>query len=369
MIRGRVSRWRELALWAAVALTLLPWSPFTRVANPGYVTPFIFVQTPLYLFTVAGMLVLGAWVCSRIRWLGVGALYVTVLAVLAPSDLALATAHWVTLGAAGIALLSCLSPAGRRWIVWALVVSTLAQIGYALLQYGHRDLLLFGLTPVAMIVPVGTLGNPKYLGAMIAMVAPLGPPWLLPFFILGIALSQSVLAAVALAAGLLVRYGLRRWWVWANAAFILAVAIWVHGPSTDSLWARLITWQLALNAWAWHGLWAWLFGSGFGTWFLDIPRLQVAIWTNPAEVFFSAHNEPLQLLYEGGLMGVGILVAWIVASGRSWARSPAFPGLVALAVLCGGLQVLHIPTLAPSALLVLGVCSEACSTSSDGAAF
>ncbi len=50
----------SLAALAVVALLLIPWLAFTRVANPGPVTGRVFVETPQYLFTVAGLAVLGA---------------------------------------------------------------------------------------------------------------------------------------------------------------------------------------------------------------------------------------------------------------------------------------------------------------------
>lgn len=367
--------WPSLAGVAAVGLLLLPWLPFTRVANPGYVTARVFVDTPQYLYTLLGMLVLGAWIASRDGWLGAGSLYVTLSAFWHPSDLALATAHWVALGAAGIVLVGSLSLDARTWLVRILLVSCVAEVAYTAVQLGRRDLFFFGFMPMDMVQPIGTLGNPKYLGAMLAMAAPLAPLWLLPVFVAGIIMSKSALAAVAMIAGLMVRYAPRDrqrlqdlsghpvipyvlWLVPIGAlgGLMLLDVPWFRGASLDSLWSRLSTWHLAIASWWWHGPLSWLFGSGFGSFFVDVPKLQVQIGVNPVEVFFQGHSEPIQLLYEGGLVAWGLLGGWICWRG-GFHRAPAFPSVVALAILAAGLHVLHAPTVAPTALLVLGLAS------------
>jgi hypothetical protein len=353
----------SLPTLVVAALLILPWSAWTLIANPGPVTGRAFVDTPQYLFTVAGLAILGAWVLTRDRWLGVASLYVTAMAIIHPSDLGLATAHWVALGAGGIVLLGAIKPSARDWIVLGLVVSGLLQVAYTAIQHWKIDLLFFGFRPLSIIVPVGSVGNPKYLGAMLAMIAALGPPRLLPLFVLGLVMSQSVLACVALMIGLMVRYGRLRWWVWPGVTALLALAIWssrsihwFHGPSLDSLVSRLAIWQITLQAWLWRGPLTWLFGAGFGTWYVDSPKIQLAAGMNPAEVFFQGHNEGVQLLYEGGIIACAIVAGWVFEHFQDWRESDAFPALVTLAVLCAGLHVLHVPTVIPTGLLVIGLC-------------
>jgi cation transporter-like permease len=75
------------------------------------------------------------------------------------------------------------------------------------------------------------------------------------------------------------------------------------------------------------------------------------------EFYLQAHNELLQLAYEGGLVAVILLTAWGLAHRAVWGagarRDQA--ALLALAVLSLTWFPFHVPTLAVVAVTIVGV--------------
>ena len=310
------------SLVVVLALLGLTWSPLiSRATSPsGRI-----YDTPWSLWLPAGGLVLASWIGG---WLGLAVVFVIVRGIVAGHELALWTSIYFALGAG---CLTVARAAPQSWIRWALV---------------------WGLTGEIILScwwPGGTFGQPPFLGAAAAAVLPLSPWWLVPVFAVGIGRSHSYLAGLAVAVGLLVAWP--AWWrpiLMSIALVIVVYGLVAEYKGGESMWARLSAWRAGITD---MDLRAWLIGYGPGGWGARMWRYEGV----PFHQFTAAHHEPLQWLYEAGLVGMTLLVGWL-ASVRSVVRgSPRWRAAFAsVIVLSCGLQVFHFPTLAPVMVLVLG---------------
>jgi hypothetical protein len=121
--------------------------------------------------------------------------------------------------------------------------------------------------------------------------------------------------------------------------------------SWDSLGARVTVWRLALGWWWREARWL---GFGPGSWWEAVPGAQVRAGVYPTEHFRKAHNEVVQLAFEFGLVGLGLLAGWC------WRHRDAVAGhaggaLVALAIVSLGMFPFHVAQVAAPALVVLGL--------------
>jgi len=311
------------SLLAVLALVGLTWSPLiARATSPSG----RLYDVPWSLWLPAGGLVLATWVRG---WLGLAVVYVVIRGIIAGHELALWTAIYFALG---VGILTLARSAPQQMIRWALLGSLTLEIAWS------------------FVWPGGTLAQPAFLGAAVAAVLPLAPWWGVPVLGLGILRSQSYLAALAVLVGLLVHFP--DWWraILVSTALIVCVYLALYAPKAlTSAGFRLDVWRAGLVD---MNLGAWLVGYGPGGWGTRMWRYEGL----PGQVFAAAHHEPLQWLYETGLAGCLILVPWmrqsvslLRQSGPRWRA--AFASVV---VLSCGLQVFHLPTLAPVMVLVLG---------------
>lgn len=314
------------------------------------------LETPLFLYTAGGLALVGAWLTTRDRWLGVFVLYAAASAVAAQTYLALAIAHWIALGAIGLEAVRGLPAVWRARGAVALLALGVAQSVYGALQFAHYDPLWWGWDIPPYYAVHGTVGNPKFYGALLAMLTPLAPWWLLPVFAFGIVISQSFLAALAATLGVLVRPGLA--WRWRalgvlGGAVTVASVLALRGPSTDTTYARLNIWALAFREWLASDV-TW-FGFGQGAWYERVPSLQVMHRIGLPEIFLQAHNEVLQLLFERGVLAVAILVAWVVAHRAQLVRSPYRGAALALAIESLGLFPFRVASVAVTCVVILAL--------------
>lgn len=301
----------------------------------------------MLLWALAGRLAIALWIASRDAWLGAAVAYVACYASVLGTEPAMATAQGLVLGAGALTLLRS-SPA-PWWAPGALLVSAVLEIAHALGQRAGWDPLIDW--PNHAPLAVGTFGNARYLGAFVAVVAPLAPRWLLPVFGVGLILSGSWLATLAALAGLAIRWR-KVGVVFAVGAPVLAVLGWTRGPEHFyTIGNRLDAWSVGLGALA-SSTRLMLFGAGPGGWSGAVPSLQHT--TATAELFVQAHNEVLQWTFETGLVGTLLLLGWGWRARR--AIDPDYHGPVAaLAILALGLHVFHWAPLAPPLVLVLGL--------------
>lgn len=226
----------------------------------------------------------------------------------------------------------------------------------------------------------GTMGHRTGYGIYLAMLTPLAlgiVPWpwnwlLVMVYGVGIVLSDSMVAALAVVAGILwMAPGL--WLV--SLAFVVLGGLYRFGPNAWQRWrtplqdrdwrpghwgrwyvltgivkpwrGRLAVWQATLPR---CRMWPqWLIGHGAGAFQLDARR-----WMSRSglrEVYSEAHNDYLEGFYEYGVVGTAALGLWLwtVWSAITWG-SP-FVGMLLTA---GVAMTLNFPLrVAPTATLIL----------------
>lgn len=321
------SRWLVPPVVAAALLVGLTWSPLlSRHADPA----LIFYLTPWLLWMPAACLMVAAHVGG---WLGVSVAYVTVLGWTTRTE----NAQWIAVYfALGVLFMTLVRRVPPQILRWGLLASAGLSIAVSLWPESPWR--------------YGPFSQGAFQGAMVAAVLPLAPIWAIP--VLGGALlwSHSYMAGIAALTGLLVAHT-RQWRGILMVLTIVLVGYTASGfKSLGSGLERAETWRLGLVDFPS----AWLFGHGPGSW---ATRMWGA-WCPcpPGEVWWAAHSEPLQWLYEAGAVGAVILALWlrsvlpgIVSGPAMWQGAAA-----AVLVLSLGLQVFHMPTIAPAMLLVLG---------------
>lgn len=324
---------------APVALLLgflaLPWT--TQLDLGSMSESFRWTESPRTLFTLLGLGLIALVVGREDRWLGLGVGYVAVrsLGHAYAQDVAL----WVALGALAVTEVRRLGDDARVFLRGLLWLTGLAELAVVIAQALRGTEL------------TGTFGQPNHLGGYLAIVGALAPGRLAPFFLAALfVIPHTRLASVALAVALAVRYRHRVM----PAAFgvLLAGAAVVAALPRVTTATRLSAWRIGVADWLAHA--NPLVGFGFGEWFIRVPGIQMR---DPGglEVFAQAHNEYLQLLYEGGLLAVALLAAWLISRWRLALAGPVGASLAALAVLSLGFFPFHLATTASVGLVALGL--------------
>ena len=325
---------------------------------------------------------LGLFVCLCGGWYAVAR--VGVLTAQTPATVAaFAHAQW-TYWAVLIGVLICLAvpvaPKRYRldWWLNVICLSALLMCAWTVLQGLGIDPLLHrsaeypaGWSPWR----IGSLvGHANFLAAYLAVCAPFfcRGRWivLLPVIVAAIAVQETTGGILALAAGLgylaLVRWGRKKFLIGLAVGIVLGcLFVTFIDPIYCSMAPRLRTWAAAADVT--------LLGHGPGSW-----RMLEAAKFNSPFVF----NEYLQVLYEFGLIGLG-LVVWFLARvffkkpSKPWPDiyrllgvfvreikeppPPLWPGyhlkaaLIAMAVNCGVNPFFHVPVTAALGLVILGL--------------
>lgn len=263
--------------------------------------------------------------------------------------------------------------ARRRQMVTALLAAALVNALVAWLQAR-------GLVPVPLESPgrsFGLMGNPVYLGALAAgavwvVAARAGRrgrllPWLAAVVVLaGAAQLSGGRAAVGLAvvsalagfrlagprrgAALLaaLAVGFLAAGAWAGGGAVTGSSRAVGSESTAQLGTRVGFWRIGALA----ALDRPVFGWGPGRFeAATSPRATAAVSEGGVNVYKDAHNWLVEYAVTAGAVGLGLLLAWLVVSGR------AATGPLAGFAVSAGLFMLVEPVsvgIAPLALLALG---------------
>ena len=170
-----------------------------------------------------------------------------------------------------------------------------------------------------------TQGSPANTALFFCLCAPFCPWWLWPVLGLGLYITWSWLAFVGVAAGLMVLHPSAAPWLLLTGMVVLAAWFiswrtgrklfeWTpRGDSFDSVINRLIVWYLIVTAW-WAGP-RWL-GRGPYTLDKELSRWSTRCWIElPTGEAFC---DPLQHLYEYGLLGTLGVVAFAVPLLHRW---------------------------------------------------
>jgi hypothetical protein len=339
---------------------LLPWTTWYQ---HGGQSAFAAVRaTPLMLFVVTMEALAGLWIAQRDRWLGVFVAYIAILSLRAPLEAyAGAVASYVLFGALIILITREMSKRAAAVTTALLVASGLAQVALVLLQWSGHDPLWAADAPYVKDRQLpGSIGHGNWLGVYLAMIGPLASWWALPLFVLGLVLAQSRLGLIALAAGIAAMWcgRTRREMVAATLAISAGVGITIAllDKTFDTWPARWEIWRLGITLWAQNGP---LLGLGPGSWSVYVPSAQEAFSVGqcPPTCFLWAHNDVLQLLFEGGAVAIVILGLWL------WDHRRAFTGpyagsLVAILIGSLGMFPFHIAQVAVPALVIVGLATR-----------
>lgn len=318
-------------------------------------------ETPKLLLLLGALAVLGVWVATTDPWLGAFSLLTTVMSLRHPWPMD--PAIFVALGAAAVVVVRHAPGWLHRAAVTGLVALGVVEVGYAALQLAGYDPLWLGWARQSQPLFVhGTIGRNGYLGNLLAVLAPLAPVWLLPVFAAGVLLSHSLVAALALAVGLAVRFRARPAALALGAAtlaLVLAlrtasVGSGLLGAATGSWANRMDVWGMGAMLWLTEAPW---FGHGPGGWGQVAAIMQLQRWGQPGqpgELFLQAHSEYLQVAFELGVAGLACLAGWLVAHRRAF-LAPAGGAFAAVLVSASAWFPFHLAVVAAPIVVILGL--------------
>lgn len=163
----------------------------------------------------------------------------------------------------------------------------------------------------------GALLNPSLNAAMMAVLLPLVPA---PLFFAALTALCAFVGKTSIGAGMVALY-LAGWALvraprkWRAPLLLLAPAVmalgyFTHGAKNffDSS-GRFQMWDFFLRLWAMSSH-NWLFGVGFGTFGVFSLNLQHAFNKNPNDWWIWPHNEGIEQVFVGGVVG-GALLLWL----------------------------------------------------------
>lgn len=324
----------DLLTWPVLGLVVA--APFAQMAARHYAMTDLrdaFLQAVVWLAAAALVVVspaLGLWLAlAALRWRDHTGL---------PELVIVASLTAVVLGAWAA------GPGLREWVTVAIVGAALIHVtvSTAFVADAWRKGWTFH---ECREQAGGLLGHRVVFGILSAIALPLAPGWVQPALGWGVVLSQSWIAAGALAVGLVVR--------WPDAwPVVLAcggIAWWIlmawRGHPRDSVRQRLIVWAAMARVFVRQPRGTQLLGLGRKSFKDEYARY----WdcqglTAPTSRFHHAHNDYLQFVFERGWIGAGVLGLAAVQVGRhaAWG-DPVTAALAVAATAAIGHATLAIP--------------------------
>ncbi len=306
---------------AAIAAVGIPVTSFILGRSPT--ANVAVIDTPNWLFATLALIAVAGVVGAVDPVLGLLAGYITLRSVLTPVPFAFEGAQAFVFGSL---FLVCASQMPLKWqsrFGGAIGLLVVFQAGYAILQEIGYSPLWMGWTRFETATPWshGTLGNPNHLGSFLAMAASVVPGWAIPFAVVGMILSRSILGAITLAVVLVLRFG-QGWKLgprWKRAAawkvvgplalLVVVGASFLHARTHNFWFHRRVWYGLAIRGW----LLSPLFGFGINSWQPLAPILYNTsqFRAELRELYGQAHSDPLQLLFEGGAVAFVLALTWI----------------------------------------------------------
>jgi hypothetical protein len=322
-------------LWLAAFLAAVSLWYAVAMSSKGFYLAQ--VLPPDFVLLIGALFAVCVW-CGD-PWAGAFLAYVIVRMFFTPQIGGLNRPTWATIGLGIYACARSVRPQWMRSVRWTAVgvaaVESVWLIGFAF----HR-------WPFAWWRWSGaTMGNANFAAAFIAIASPWAPAWLLVLLGLGVLASKSALGALAFSAAVCLRWRCQAW-VLSLAAVIAAGTVWWRGVDTTSVALRAAIWRWGLATWFHDGL---VFGKGIGAWTVLQPGIAQA--DNP---FLRAHNEFLQLGFDGGLVALALVALWVWSHRASWRRPEAAALLAAIGIESFGMFPFHVPGVAVLALIALG---------------
>ena len=325
---------------APALIVVVPFSMFGLLRADG-----------LLLFITAGVAILACSIAVHDPWAGVFSAYTILRWLTPPHAFGLETTLSVVFG---IGLLVAAQQVPKRWdqaITMSITIAAIAQTLMATAQWYGYDPMWLGWQQDSTVKVHGTFGNPMYMGSFVAIAAGVAPLVTIPVLAWGIILSKSATAGLAFGAAVLVRW--RRHWrmVLPVAITVLASVMYMRTLVTWTWRHRAAIWVVALAEW-WR---APLFGYGPGGWIRAWPRVGSG---GSFEIYAQAHNEYLQLLFDGGLVGLALFGAWVWSRRKALRQSAWTPAVAALAMIAVGFFPFQVSGTAVLSLAVLGLATR-----------
>ena len=379
-------RW---AVWMWIPLALIVAGPLPLIQAPLLErgAPIFWLLTGGWLMVAALMAraswpfaLLFVWAGLRTFWMGIQVDPVSLLAGAAVMEAGRArpVQLLVLWAMAGLCYWAArdLPERAARLAGWAALLGGAVEVGFGYLNLWQWYPWMTVVVPDQVGRPMGFLTHPNYWGSYIALCLPLA--WALGGILPAVALYAMTAATVsggpiiAASAGALLlawpQLGRRLRWLAAGGA-----GVTVAGVMTAHEWRLSGRWEV------WQAIlpealrYPWI-GQGLGSWRIWADhynqKIQKVGWAT-----LQAHNEPYQLWFELGAVGVLIAALWgaqaLLAARRAWRLHPApsrpwwTPGCVPLerawvamlavaAVNSLGSPVFHLPGQAALILLALG---------------
>jgi hypothetical protein len=278
-----------------------------------------------------------------------------------------------------------------RLFTWALAAGVAVELVLGWMNLFKIYPWMSWVVPDQIGRPMGLLTHPNYWGSLMALVLPimwaLAGPLAVIAIMIPVVLSYSSGPVISALAGIAVA-------AWPELGKRTKYAM-VAGASAITAWVMTVhEWRLSGRREVWQAIWPEVIrypfmGQGLGDWRVWADQYNAkesAIQGKPI-VFatLQAHNEPYQLLFELGLIGVAIAAVWALQAGVcakfAWAATSAKRGagwwkhpislerawiavLVAAVVNSLGSPTFHLPAQAALAIFALArVQATACAWS------
>lgn len=338
-----------IALAICILIPWLAWWPVSTVA-PKH----IFVQAPMFLVVIAILATLSAWVYKYDEWAGLLCGWQAVHVLWRPTARTWDVAEVTVLGLITIVLLRSLLKDYRKQLTYILILSGVLQGLLGIAQVFGYDLTpRDGIVAMSPVFAMGSFGNSNYFGVYQAALACIAPLWLVPFFIVTVLLSKSLIACAALVVGLWVHY--RHISIPLIGIAAATAVVLQRGPAWSiGIQHRWDVWQMTLSQMdAFHLI----FGYGPGSWAFEVPKMQLALGVWAHSIFIEAHNEYFQLTFESGLVALGLVVGWL-AYHLPKLNTTYAGAFAALLVGCFGMFTLHIATTGSLALMIVALATN-----------
>ena len=210
---------------------------------------------------------------------------------------------------------------------------------------------------VAVTTPVGLMGNPLELAALISFCIPaflvLKGRWILLIAIpvIGLLITKQFLGFVALGSGIVFYLAAAHRMYWPIIPIVIAAILWSKYIDAPGVNLRLEIWKKAILVWKRH----WVTGFGIGNWkavMLFNPQEPLRAVASDGTGWFTTHNEFLQMLFELGIGSAIIFIGYAVDVARKMTRKAVIPltALVMITVHCVVSFPFHI---APTAMIAV----------------
>lgn len=294
-----------------------------------------YYTTPMLIWEVTVLCLIGGWVNKTDKWASYLVWWAALGVMWSPTEYQVFSTQQLVFGVFMMAICQTVNPNQKQMAIKAFCVVAVIEVALVVVQSTGITLRWDGFV-TDLQRPTGTLGNRSYMAAYFTMLMAVAPPLVFGFLLVGIILTKSVLGLFVSGVMVWMRWPRWRWYAVGVGVLLIGTSAWLHPNLQISFIDRTKIWWLVLshsvtvvdsqttfiNATSWQ---QWLFGHGAGSWLKEAPVLQQAFKTSLYEGWWTqAHNEPIQLMREHGLLAFGLLGGWIWSWRKRFNTKPIF---------------------------------------------